>query len=242
MQNNPIIKNDPTGHKEIESGNCDAALKKSTPPCPKGTKDRRDLTDWMARALVDSAKNPGIKHIARLNKEKSLLSAVQANGEFTALVKNDAYFDVKWNVLDSVGHTIKLGNNWYEFSASGNIMYGFYGSAANFSPTALYQGAGAAQRFDDFLFSWGLSKHPEYHTNLGQLENPFYVDTEDDHYGVQVGIELYEQYQNTGTLTASDLAHALDTNPYKTKMNPQLSPSKCKPATSDYPTDAFYNK
>ena len=237
MQNNPIIKNDPTGHKEIDAGDCGEKLKKSptNPPCT----DQRDLTNWMARVLVDSAKNPMIKQIAESNKNGRPIRAMK---DFVGVVKNNAYFDVKWNVQAEVGETIKLGNGWYEFSATGNILYGFYGSAAGFSPDMLYRGAGDAQVWDQVLYMLGKSEHPEYHTDPGPVLPPFYGDTVDDHYAVAIGINLFEQYQQSGSLTTSEFTATIDSNPNKHKMSPRNAPSDCQPASGNYPTDFFYNK
>ena len=201
--------------------------------------DKRDLTDWLARALVDSANNPGIETIALLNRNNNKGGAY---GMFYELTHNNAYFDVKWNIQRELGDVVKLGDSWYEFSAPGNIMFGFYGTAAGFSPEELYKGAGVAQLIDELLYKAGLSKHPEYHTEPGPLHAPFYGDTTDDHYAIQIGIELYSQYNKSGSLTASDLADTLSIYPNKNNLAIRSAPTDYQPTEESLPTDAFYNQ
>lgn len=239
--NNPLLYADPSGHaplrREAGLGGVGSGGKSGG-----GCKDKRDLTDWLARALVDSANNPNIKIIAKLNSRKNAGASLAAAERFFSMVHNDAYFDVKWNIRQEVGRAVKIGNNWLEFSTPGNIMFGFYGSAAGFSPRSLYAGGGVAQHIDYTQHQLGISEHPEESADLGPSGYPYYGDSEDDHYAIQFGIDLYKQYQKTGELTASDLTAALDRLPYKSKLNLLGAPSNCNPTKQNFPTNYFYNE
>jgi hypothetical protein len=222
---------------------CDTKLKKSD-PCPEGTTDSRDMTDWIVRALPDSANHSTIRMIRKVNKgdlgfgEVVTRSRTHAGARtriwFINLVKGGGYFDIKQNMRSTIGpgEPIKLGNNWYDYSTAGNMMYGYYGAAAGYSLSELHAGAGAAQMLDAAKY-----KHPDY---IGSPLNSF--DSEQDYYAIEFGYKLYYLAQEKGGLTVEDFTTALENYEHRDKLAIKPPPSKCIPATRKYRTDEFYIK
>jgi hypothetical protein len=130
--------------------------------------------------------------------------------------------------------TVKIGDNWYEYSTPGNIIYGFYGKAAGFTDDELYRGAGTAQQIDYYWNKEG---------DLGPTEAPFYGDTEDDHYAVRFGIYLYDNYyKNDKELTKKELLDAFDNYEYADKMALRNKPENFLPRNKYYRANHFYQE
>jgi RHS repeat-associated protein len=231
-RNNPVNLVDPTGH---EPGDI----------CDRGyCNDKRDLTGWLAAVCVDAAESTEIKQIAGLNAapggivragtglivtSKAALK-VEAYKDFYGLVSNGKKFDVKLQIRETLGETIQLGNNWYEYSTAGNILYGFYGLAAGFSKTELSGGAGLAQLND--IFAKG---------NIPGGPGTFF-DTEDDYYAVLFGYFLYENYYGDGVLTESEVVDALSQFKYADKLAKKPEPPNIQLTPKKYPANQFYSQ
>jgi hypothetical protein len=223
VTNRPVSFNDPTGH---ESGNC----------YDRGyCTDARDLTIWLVAALTDSAESPEMQRIHTLNQPSIDVGQFGRNkaaayAEFNYYVKDGAKYDVKDKIEAHLGQTIKLGNNWYEYSTAGNILYGFYGSAAAFTPAELHGGAGKAQ-LDDY------KRDPT--SGIGKWTTG--LDTADDYAAVKFGIYLYNNYyKKDKKLTEDDLLSALASYKDKDKMALRESPKDFYPKYNNYPVNRFY--
>lgn len=144
------------------------------------------------------------------------------------LVSNGKKYDVKLGIKSDLGDKIKLGNNWYESSTAGNILYGFYGLAAGFSKDELHEGAGIAQLKD--LFVKG--------TLPGGPGTSF--DTEDDYYAIEFGFFLYENYYDDGVLTESEFLDALAKYEYADKLALVTKPNDDRPTPYNHPTKQYY--
>ena len=235
--NNPINYNDPSGHAQVcvqgdEGGGCGY-----------GTPDYRDLTDWIVKAADYTANYPDMKEVSRIlllakgaKSEESIMLLSLALGKFKGLVQDGAIFDFKDNILSELGNSTKLGSDWFEYSTSGNILYGYYGASTSFSKDALHLGAGFAQAMDyknDLLR--GLKGEPQEGSQLGPLSTIF--DTPDDYAAVEFGYALYL----SGTPLTCDVFIA-KLQDYRSLMALTISPGTYSPATTTYAPDRFNNK
>ncbi|MBL8098598.1 MAG: hypothetical protein JNK81_05420 [Anaerolineales bacterium] len=228
--NRPINFNDPSGHYPI----CQPGVR-----CPP-LGDQRDVTQWLVVASVDAAESSEIKAIRILNESTNSNSGIapkaMAGALFYSLVHDGAKYDVKDKMQEEFGidSPVKIGDNWYEYSTAGNIFYGFYGTAAGWTEDELYVGAGAAQIADNKLR--GQDK-------LGPCEAPYYCDTVEDHYAVEFGIYMYnEYYENDGSLTIADLKNAMDKFEHSDKLAIVKSPKNFQPRYNNYAASKFYQK
>lgn len=224
--NNPINYTDPSGHDPwwCTGDNCVADYYLIA--------DKRDLTTWLVAAAVDIAESREMRTIWTLNT--SFQGRVYTWPKFISLVGDGAKYDVKDNILEKVGRRTKIGDNWYEYSTSGNILYGFYGKAAGFTEYELRRGAGLAQK-------WDHDRDPD-ENEMGPCEKPYYCDTEDDYAAVGFGMHLYENYyEKTGKLTRDDLMDAFDTYKSSNKMALRDKPAGFQPLYRLYRVDQFYN-
>jgi hypothetical protein len=166
-----------------------------------------------------------------VREANSELRKLDAKSEFESVVADSKKYDVKDNMLESLGHTIKIGNNWYEYSTAGNILYGFYGKEAGWTDLELYAGAGIAQ-YEDWKRGEG---------DLGPRVPPFFGDTTDDHFAVRFGIYLYENYYaGDDVLTVADLLNALENYSYSDWMAVENAPQDFQPSYYEYPVNWFY--
>jgi RHS repeat-associated protein len=216
--NNPVLYVDPDGHAPCKPGY----------HCVIPT-DKRDVTKWIVAAAVDIAESEGMQSVKAANERFDKPTAMS---EFINLVEDGAKYDVKDKMLEEFkGDPIKIGDNWYEFSTAGNIIYGFYGKEAGWSDFELYAGAGKAQ-IDDWIRKEG---------DLGPLGPPYYGDTMDDHFAVRFGIHLYNNYYaKDRTLTTADLLDAFDNYKYIKWMALEPKPKVFLPRYYEYPTNRFY--
>jgi len=155
-----------------------------------------------------------------LDKEDAYLS-------FAGLVGDGKKFDVKDNIETRLGKQAYLGNDWYEFSTTGNILYGFYGMAAGFSSLELHAGAGYAQLNDALHGRDGIG--------------PYGFDTEGDYYAIEFGIFLYNNYFGDGELTTEEFLAALEAFEHTDKMGHEPPPDDYEyvPAPEEYSPDEF---
>ena len=226
--NNPIRYNDPTGH--IPS--CGSGRR-----CSRPIGDKRDLTTWLVAAAVDIAESAEMQSIKSTNTTLAPsymgINKAKAYATFEFYVKDGAKYDVKYKMLELFkGDPIKIGNNWYEYSTAGNILYGFYGKAAGFSEFELRAGAGKAQR-DDY------NEDPE--RGIGPCGYPYFCDTEDDYAAVGFGMYLYDNYyEKDNELTQADLLDAFENYEYSNDMALRDKPKVFQPRYFEYPVDRFY--
>jgi hypothetical protein len=196
--------------------------------CVTPIADKRDVTKWLVAASVDIAESEEMQSVKEANSE---FRKLDAKAEFESVVADGMKYDVKDNMLEDLGRTIKISNNWYEYSTAGNIIYGFYGKEAGWSDFELYAGAGIAQ-YEDWKRGEG---------DLGPRRPPFYGDTVDDHYAVKFGIYLYDNYYaDDGILTVADLLDAFETYSYADRMAPEEKPKNFLPRYYEHPTNRFY--
>ena len=149
---------------------------------------------------------------------------------FISVVKDGAKYDVKDKIELQIGLETKIGNNWYEFSTAGNILFGFYGQAAGFTEFELRAGAGAAQLAD-------YDRDPT--SGIGDWST--FYDTENDYAAVGFGIYLYDNYyKDDGELTEADLLAAFESYSNANKMALIEKPKDFKPRYYEYPVNRFY--
>jgi hypothetical protein len=218
--NNPISFNDPDGHAPCKPGF----------RCVTPIADKRDLTTWLLAAAVDIAESSDMYSV---REAKALGLGGLAWARFIGVVKDGAKYDVKDRIKDQIGLDTKIGNNWYEYSTAGNILYGFYGKAAGFTEFELRAGAGAAQYAD-------YKRDPE-ESGIGPCSPPYYCDTEDDYAAVGLGMYLYDNYyKEDKTLTRADLLDAFKKYEYSNQMNLVNKPKDYQPRYYEYRVDRFY--
>ena len=210
--------------------------------------DKRDLTNWLPSAAVYMATDPEIQEIRRLISSNDGTDNIKALYKFKNVVQAGARFDVKLKIKDRLGRSIKFGENWYEYSTSGNILYGFYGSAAGFKAETLHTGAGYAQAKDVLDWVWGCSgfgvlfgsDDPGPFPGLGGLD-VHYFDTPDDYHAVDFGIWLYKEYYvPTGNFTRDNFVDGLNRYEFAWGLNRNPDPGDYQPnTTGPYLPDYF---
>ncbi len=225
---NPVNFTDPTGH-DYQYGEV--------------FPDKRDLTDWLPRAAVYMANDPDVQEIKRLSSSPDAAQNLLGLYKFYNVVRDGSRFDVKDKIFAKLGHDIKLGDNWYEYSVTGNILYGFVGSVAGYGEQMLHKGAGYAQMTD--VLRWLLAVGVLCDDNAGPFPDfggPAHnFDTPDDYHAVDFGIWLHEKYfMSKGTFTETDFVQGLDTYEFIWGLPGVLDPGDYKPNTSGpYAPDQF---
>ncbi len=164
-----------------------------------------DLLLWLVREANRDASIWETRHLNSLNtglvpESDPLSSKVEAYGMFTEIVKDSAPWDFKDQIKNDLGDPIRIGGKWFEYSTPGNILYGFYGCAAGFTPLELHIGAGYAQ----------LQDQRNEGAEIGGL--PTLFDSPDDYYAIEFGVELYNQTLAQGKPVTVGAFSALLTN------------------------------
>jgi RHS repeat-associated protein len=224
VEGNPINRVDPTGH--------DYRNNQLLP-------DKRDLTNWLPRAAVYISTDPAMMEVKNLLASDVLGDNIDAYIKFNNLVKANARFDVKVKIEQALGKKIKLGENWYEYSITGNFLYGFYGVSAGFNEKILHAGAGKAQ-IDDLLKQiWNECDTRKY-TELGGPSHFF--DSYDDYHAIDFGIWSYHNYlEQYGYFTEENFIEGLDTFEYSWELNRVEDPGDYIPASKFYAPNEFDN-
>jgi hypothetical protein len=150
---------------------------------------------------------------------------------FYNLVRTKARFDVKWKIKEGLGPHIKLGPNWFEFSAPGNILFGYYGDEVGYTSDLLHIGAGVAQVMDVGAWAWGVGG-PNNFPGLGAPKT--LMDTSDDYYAVDFGIFLHQNYSGDGQLTELEFLEGLSTFKDSGKLGLVADPGDCKPSLAGH--------
>jgi RHS repeat-associated protein len=224
--NNPVKYVDPSGHK----------------PCwatAQYTCDKRDVTDWLAKALTDTASSEEIAFVTfYLFGEGAKITGAYFAGMamYIQLVRPGGKYDVKLEIKSQLGRTVKIGNKWYEYSTVGNILFGYYSHAAGFELETIQRGAGWAQQYD--YHTKGCPDGPDCDTVLG-TEDTFF-DSPDDFSAIRFGYNLFaSDAAKDGVITPDELTSALDNyvGPYPLDVKPD--PGGYMPG-GPYSTDAFY--
>jgi len=218
VEGNPINYSDPTGNN----------------PHFEDLPDRRDLTDWLPRAAVYMASDPAILEIKRLNLTQRTDQTIIAAFRFYNLVRDGARFDVKDEMLDTVGPIIKLGDYWYEYTTAGNILYGFYGLAAGYNEEILHKGAGYAQATDLFRWLWAIAWCGDETQTFPDIGGPaHYYDTPEDDYAIDFGIWLYRRYyEPAGSFPLENLIEGLQIYEFSWGLHRVLDPGDYIPNTT----------
>ena len=214
----------------------------------KGRYDKRDLTAWVIQAAEYTANYDEIEEIENLNKmttesiggvnstNRSLTFQLFAAKKFYSLVHDGAIFDFKDKISITLGQSILIDGDWYEFSTAGNILFGYYGRAAGFSTQSLHAGAGVAQVIDFTKNFSGMSNGlQDDGARLGPISNFF--DTPDDYAAVEMGAILYDQ---AGPLTYDVFSRVLQE--YKNEMALVTDPGNFQEANVIYQADYFLNR
>jgi hypothetical protein len=199
--------------------------------------DIRDLTNWLPKAAVYMATYPEIQAIKNLNSSTNSYDRLVAFIRFYNMVHAGAKFDVKLKIHDQLGDPIKLGGRWYEYSTPGNILFGFYGTAAGYDSETLHRGAGGAQLWDYVHWLWNGDQCKS--VSVGGPDT--YLDTSDDYYATMFGIWLYNTYYaTTGTFTEYQFAEGLKVFPLSPELAEVADPGDYIPNTSGpYAADQF---
>ena len=223
VEGNPVNYVDPMGH-DYNNG---ATLL-----------DRRDLTDWLPRAAVYMATDPEVQEIKRLICSTDGVENFRALYKFYNLVRDGARFDVKDKIKEQLGQSIRLGEYWYEYSSTGNILYGFYGTAAGFNEEILHRGAGYAQVTDLIRWIWA-GGNSECFPDIGGPQHHY--DTPDDYHAVGLGAWLYQKYfKTTGVFTQNNFLEGLDIYEYTWGLHRVPDPGNYQPnTTGSYAADEF---
>jgi len=226
VNNNPIKYTDPSGHKP-----CWATAHYSC--------DKNDVTDWLARALTDTASSTEISFVSRYlfgEGVKGAGSYFVGMAMYLQIVRPGGKFDVKLEILNMLGNNVKIGNKWYEYSVTGNILFGYYSNAAGFDLKSIQKGAGWAQRYD--YKAKGCPDGPACDAVLGTKDT--YSDSPDDFSAIQFGYELFDSDAAIdGVITADELTTALDNYVGPYPLNIVNGPRDFVPG-GPYPTDYFY--
>ncbi len=198
-----------------------------------------DLTYWLVQEANYIVELPEIKHLASNNwivlingmlgkyREASMRLGLSLF-IFIQLARTGGPWDFKEKIEEDIGKEMRLGGYWFEYSTVGNILYGFYGAAANFPLKLLQAGAGAMQVVDRYIL-----KRNE-NVPIGSLRTFF--DTEDDYYAIEFGYRLYQKaYASDGKLTISEFRALLVQYEHREKMALVDSPSLRKEVNPDWP-------
>ena len=239
---NPLRYRDPSGHRLEEgagpvyippgpgNGGGGGGGGGGTRPGGGGSTDTRNLDHWLVSEANHLASLPEGGIIRWLQNDFNPLREALAWYMFNEMVKNGAPLDFKDQIEKELGRSIQFGGKWFEWSTSGNIMFGFYGTAWGFHPHELYAGAGAAQ-----LKDW-LSPDEEENPKLGPKLPPFYMDTADDHYAIELGILLYHQgYASDRQLTADEFSSLLVNYTHLNDMALESIPLEPAPNNAAWP-------
>ena len=204
--NNPLRYTDPSGHC-IPDLNCPGDDGQSNSGGASDDRhDTRNLDIWIVMEMNHLARLPEGMRIRSYLHNRNVADDVIALYMFYQLVRDGAPLDVKDKIKEELGRTIQLNGQWFEYSTAGNILYGFYGKAWGLDEQLLYAGAGTAQIMDH------LHHDPGETPQLGPLSSPFYGDTVDDHYAVQLGIEIYQKAYASDQVVTLDEFRALKTD------------------------------
>jgi len=223
--NNPVWLVDPSGLQTP------APQPVPTPPPPGGpvptstpiptavpqpeVPDYRDLTHWLYNELHEQVNSWYVQRLVALRSRSQPDRYVRAYAAWYLLVRNEAKWDFKHKIRDTLGRSILLGHEppvrWYEYSVPGNIFYGFIGSAATFTGIELHTGAGYAEitdqaHVDDGEAGWCFLKC--VYVNWDWLYTEF--DEPGDWQNVQFGIDMFKNYGRT--LTFDQFQNRLSTH------------------------------
>jgi len=194
----------------------------------------RDLTWWLVREVNQDAASPEVQYIRLQNQLASAgpwgaSAKALAYHEFYMLVRDSGPWDFKDQVQAELGPSIRLGGQWFEYSTPGNISYGFLGKAAGFSGAELHGGASIAQ-IRDYI----AGEDPD--VTIGGPET--LLDTSDDFYAVEFGIQLYNKYGSD--VTVEELSALLVSCEDRDRLALTDSPAPSEPPTHNWPYQPRY--
>jgi len=183
---NPLRARDPSGHTT------ECSISDPDADCACDPPDARDLTYWLVLEANADASSWQVFVMSLSNKIGG--AKLVAYFMWTDLVRDGARWDFKDAIRGmAAGEAIKLGQEWFEYSTPGNMLYGFTGAAADFSLVELHAGASVAQVWDD----WNSSDPKD---NVGPLW-PSFLDQEPDYNAIDFGYRLYEEHGADVTVT-----------------------------------------
>ena len=136
-------------------------------------------------------------------------SFYRAMDQWKDLVGYGKPWDHKPYILQNFGQTAydPASNTSLTFDTWSNIHYGFVGRAAGFDGGTLKDGAGLAQWLNDHPDASDLVKAGKYAEFLGGGTGQY--DHPEDQQAIQIGVDLWEKYKKTGTLTEADVKEAV---------------------------------
>jgi RHS repeat-associated protein len=188
-----------------------------------------DLTLWLYDELSNASNGAYVSRIRLFWKtpDPTALSQIRALLAWTWLVKDKAKWDFKHNIEELLrvdkgqgGVVLRSPGNpqWYEYSAPGNIFYGFVGRAAGFSGALLHMGAGYAEITDPAYKESGEVCCPSFCTTMRETGGwpklycykigCFHLEWEEmrtlfddptDYAMVEFGVRMYNAYGRTLT-------------------------------------------
>jgi hypothetical protein len=197
VNNNPVRYTDPTGH--YIAGNCNPMR---NPNCDveeqnEGGSPQYDVTEWLV-GTMDSEVAWLDTFVSCSWWDKVCLYRSHFN-----LFSDYGKYDVKRTMQNTLGDAVTLcggwGCKWVDYSAPGNILYGYL----------------SASRGVPKIFSWVAAGGLEYY-NSEKLGQPYtgtwssWGDNPGDKAAVDFGYKLYEMYPDGITLEDFKLALTSD--------------------------------
>jgi hypothetical protein len=101
---------------------------------------RADLTQWLVDE-INVNRSSMIAEYIKDNLSRDPISQGLAVVTFWDVVKTNAIWDFKQNILRSIGRNVKLVGYWYSFEVLGNIHFGYLGIYVGFDKYILHCGA-----------------------------------------------------------------------------------------------------
>ena len=257
MLNSPVNFNDPTGHMcsdpEDPTPSCDGSgghlpnIPHPNPPLPDNSggvgseEDQTDVTEWLANELNtqlgdDDLANP-MGECVTGGFECTYGKIGGLYGSHLNLFGNYGKYDIKRKMQGIRNGSVVIcgqeGCRWVDYSAPGNIMFGYLSAARGVEQGVSWLAGGALEIRD-----WATDGRKNGLPYTGEFSS--YGDNPGDKAAVDFGYSLYEQYPNGFELT--DFQAALTTEVLATFQGPSVSPNiPALPQSNSYPGGYFLN-
>lgn len=225
VNNNPIKFIDPSGHKICiyydENGNCVDSLSEATKKKSKtsstvnasnsNSTSNPDVTLWLYEAIITEPN--WIKQNVDDLFKYDYARVVFTYGSHLLLFGNFARYDVKRKMYDVIGEDVVLcginGCKWVDYSAPGNILYGYLSASRGIPQSFSWLAGGALE------IKGSLTENEPYTGTLAA-----WGDNPGDKAGVDFGYELFSKYPNGMTFNefqsvlTSDVINSLQPSNY----------------------------
>jgi RHS repeat-associated protein len=241
--NNPLRYTDPSGHG-VDCGigmGCVAPYANSGGGSNNNNGSQTDVTEWLVNELNIQTADPNLANpmddcvIGGFECTYARLGGLY--GSHQDLFGNYGRYDIKRKMEDiQEGAVVLCGQEgcvWVDYSAPGNIMYGYLSAARGVDQVVSWAAAGALE-FKDWITE-GRNDGLPY---TGEFNSWF--DTPGDKAAVDFGYALYEEYPNG--LTLSEFQTALTAGTLSTFQAPGVIPSLAPMSQPNlYPPGYFLN-